>query len=216
MSSMCAKLPRISLFLVVLGTVGCAVLPGRDAQPPQRIAGLLEMDSNNASLMPCGAKEAVSINKATALQALFVKIAQPGQTALFVDMTARPLADGGLEPVEIIRMQTTGRGCADDVHAANQWVARGEGPDWRGLVGGQSMQWQEKGMDNLGKPVPLISEEVPGVSVSFQTLSGNARELWVSPEDCFARSSGDYYHRTARLIRNGETLTGCAYRGLLP
>lgn len=220
MTSICAKLRRILLIFTALGfvlsLVGCAILPGRDQIPPQRIAGLLEVGADNALLQPCGQNLKVAVANPADVRALFMQLAQPGQTALFVDMTARPLADGRLQPLEIVRMQTTGRGCADESHMAIQWVARGETPDWTVLIGAQGMHWLEKGMASPAEPVPVISEEVPGISVSFQTLRGNTRELWLSAEPCFERSSGDYFHRTARFLRNGKTLTGCAYQGLLP
>lgn len=215
MSCKHVNLSRFSLLLVVVGMAGCAIFPAAQEPPGARIAGMLTLESGQLRLSPCASGNTVAVAASGNLHPLFERVAQPGKPAVFVDMTARTAAAGGLEPVEVIRLQADGNGCADQASARSRWVAMGEEPAWRVQISPAGMQWQGAAASRSA-PVPVISEEVPGSTISFATLRGTAQELWITPQGCYAQSSGDYFHRTARLMGNGETLTGCAYRGLLP
>lgn len=230
MSCKHVKLSRFSLLLVVVGMAGCAIFPAAQEEPGARVAGILTLESGQLRLSPCASGNTVAVAASGNIRPLFERVAQPAGSAVFVDMTARAAAAGGLEPVEVIRLQADGKDCADQAHARSQWVAmggvapigvapRGVGAGdeaaWRVQISPAGMQWQDAAASSAA-PVPVISEEVPGSAISFVTLRGTAQELWITPQGCYAHSSGDYFHRTARLMRNGETLTGCAYRGLLP
>lgn len=225
MSCKYVNLSRFSLLLVVVSMAGCAIFPAAQEQPGARVAGILTLESGQLRLSPCDSSTPLAVAASGNIHPLFERVAQPGKPAVFVDMTARAAAAGGLEPVEVIRLQAGGNGCADQASARSRWVAMGgvaprgvgagDEPAWRVQISPAGMQWQGAAASS-SVPVPVISEEVPGSAISFATLRGTPQELWITPQGCYAQSSGDYFHRTARLMRNGETLTGCAYRGLLP
>lgn len=216
MSSKYVNLSRFSLVLVIVGMAGCAVFPNARQLEGERIAGILSLESGQFSLRPCAGTPDLAVNGNGDFRQLFERVVHPAQESVFVDMTARTLADGGVEPLEVIRLQQEPGGCADQSHARSQWSVVGNGLAWRVQVGPAGMQWMDQGTDSIALPVPMITEEIPGSAISFQTLKGDAQELWISPQGCFEQSSGDYFHRTARFTRNGETSTGCAYQGLLP
>lgn len=215
------NVPRFSLICVLVSLSGCALLPGAQPAPGERVAGILTLESGRFSLRPCDNGKAVAVAVGADIQQLFEQVVPPTRQSVFVDMRARVLAAGGLEPVEVIRLQAAGSGCADPLPGRNQWVALGglgsaDGRQWQVQISPLGMQWQDDAAGSSAAPVPVITEAVPGSAISFQTLRGTPQELWVYPQGCYQPSGGDYAHRTARFTRNGETVTGCAYRGLLP
>ncbi|MGK0416482.1 MAG: putative membrane protein [Halopseudomonas sp.] len=207
---------RFGLLFVVLAMAGCAILPGARQEPSERVSGTLTAESGELRLLPCDGSSVMAVADSANIQQLFEQVVRPGRQSVFVDMTVRTLAEGGVEPVEVIRLQQSLSGCADQSHARTQWSVAGNGLEWRMQIGLAGMQWLDQGTDSVGLPVPIITEEIPGSAIGFQALRGDPQELWLYPDACFEQSSGDYFHRTARLVRDGQTLTGCAYQGLLP
>ncbi len=216
MSSKYVNFSRFGLLFVVLAMAGCAILPGARQEPSERLTGTLTAESGELRLLPCDGSNAIAVADSANIQPLFDQVVQPGRRSVFADITVRTLADGGVEPVEVIRLQQKLSGCADQSHARTQWSVVGHGLEWRMQIGPAGMQWLDQGTDSIALPVPVITEEIPGSAIGFQTLRGDSQEVWLYPDGCFEQSSGDYFHRTARLVRDGQTLTGCAYQGLLP
>ncbi|PCC97573.1 hypothetical protein [Halopseudomonas pelagia] len=216
MSSKYVNFSRFGLLLVVVAMAGCAILPGARQEPGERLTGTLTAESGGLRLLPCDGSNAMAVADSANIQQLFEQVVHPGRQSVFVDMAVRTLTDGAVEPVEVIRLQQELSGCADQSHARTQWSVVGNGLEWRMQIGPAGMQWLDQGTDSIALPVPVITEEIPGSAIGFQTLRGDSQELWLYPDGCFEQSSGDYFHRTARLVRDGQTLTGCAYQGLLP
>ena len=216
MSSKCVNLSRFGPLFVVIGLAGCAVFPGAREEPGERVAGNLAVQAGQLMLRPCSGQSALAVSDEVRIQQLFEQVADSSEQGVFVDMTVRRLTGGAVAPVEIIRLQKELGGCADQSAERSQWTVVGNGLEWRVQTGPTGMQWLDQGTDNVAPPVPVITEEVPGSAISFQSLRGDPQELWIYPNACFEQSGGDYYHRTARFVREGKTLTGCAYQGLLP
>ena len=210
MSSKSVKLTRFGLVLGILGVAGCAIMPGAREPIGERVSGRLGFQAGQLLLHTCNGAQSIPVSDTGTIRGLIERMAPAEDDTLFLDMIARS-SGGELAPMEVIRLQTTDSGCSDTATQGSHWVALGGEPAWQLRIGPSGMQWQ----DNEGKPIPVITEEVPGSVISFQALRGETQEVWISPEACFGQESGDYFHRTARVIRDGSTLTGCAYQGLL-
>ncbi|MFN3582089.1 MAG: hypothetical protein ACK4VV_16625 [Pseudomonas sp.] len=204
----------VSFALTVLVS-GCALMPSGAPPSAERLTGLLEISPEAANVAPCAGGEQLALDNAGEVRALFERVAQPGQTAIFVDLNGRRNAQGGFAVDQVLRMQSAGRGCADQAYQSSQWLALGDAPYWQVRIGAQGMQWQDTVEDVLSAPIPLITEQVPGGTLSFQTLRGDQRELWITPQPCFDQGSGDYYHASVRLITAGSSQQGCAYQGAM-
>lgn len=216
MSSKYVNFSRFGLLFVVVAMAGCAFLPGALQEQGTRMTGTLAIESGQFRLRPCDGTNAVTIADSANLRQLFEQVLPSGNQRVFADMTVHALADGGVEPLEVIRLQQELESCANESDRRNQWLVVGHGLEWRVQIGPAGMQWIDQGTDSIALPVPIITEEVPGSAIGFQALRGDPQELWIYPDACFEQSSGDYFHRTARLIRDGDTAAGCAYQGLLP
>ena len=195
--------------LAAITLSGCALLPGGTGEP-QRLTGLLETGGEQWKMTPCGSSDAIEVLPGGELQQLFRTVAQPGQTGIFVDIEG-DLADQVLRPTRLIRMQSTGRGCAAQTEPSARWVAAGPHPSWRLTIGDKGIEFDSDPGERSG-PSPVISEELPDGSRSFRTERDDRLELWLYPQDCF-NHAGDYSHLTATLTVDGKRLSGCAYEG---
>lgn len=205
-------LPKLIAALSLSTLAGCAWLPQSDAAGSLRFGGLMQVTTDGARLESCAGPVHELQNDET-VRALFDQVAQPGQTAIFVDLRGQLLADHRVRVEEVIRMGSTGRGCSDPVPPANYWVALGEQPAWLAQIGPAGMKVQLDAAD--GDWLSVITEQLPDGSRGFRAMDGETAELWIYPQPCFARRSGDYYHHTARLLQAGASHAGCAYQGIL-
>lgn len=187
---------------------GCALFATSPEQgPEQRVMGLLEHSGGNSwQLQPCSGREALVVEDGAGLEELFAELAQPGQSAIFVDVSGRLVGQGVLQVSQVWRMQSVGRGCADQAGAIARWVALGDDPLWQAELGEQGMRL------NTREWVPVIDEQLPGVALNFRTLRGEAAELWIYPQGCRA-IPGSFFHQRAVLEHDGQRQEGCAYRG---
>ncbi|WP_150302372.1 hypothetical protein [Pseudomonas profundi] len=187
---------------------GCASLPWSSAES-DRVVGLLERNGDEWTVQRCRDDSIVNVEGAAAVEQLFQRVAQPGQIAIFVDIEGT-VRDDRLLTSRVLRMQSTGRGCADEPQSG-QWIARGIGDSWRLVVDRQGIRFDGLADQEAG-PVPMIAESLPDGSMSFRGAEGNDLELWLYPQHCFD-NAGDYRHLTATLTVDGRRLNGCAYKG---
>ncbi|SDR87447.1 Uncharacterized membrane protein [Halopseudomonas xinjiangensis] len=201
---------RVSWALVSALTLsGCALLPG-GAGDERRLAGLLETGGDGWEITPCDATGSLEVVPTAELQQVFRNVAQPGQTGIFVELEGR-IRDQTLRPTRLIRMQSTGRGCAAQTDPSAQWIAAGPHPSWRLTIGSQGIEFDSEAAERTG-PSPVIAEELPDGSRSFRTERDDRLELWLYPQECF-NHAGDFAHMSATLIVDGKRLSGCAYEG---
>lgn len=189
---------------------GCALLPGGGSEDT-RLTGLLEIAEEGWSINPCGASEPLRVQADADLKRVFLTVAQPGQTAIYVDMQGR-ISNDTLFPTSIMRMQSSGRGCDAETDPSAHWVAAGPHPSWRLTIGDQGIAFDSEQAEDTG-PTPVISEQLPDGSRSFRTQRDDRLELWLYAQDCF-NHAGDFSHMTATLIVDGKRMSGCAYKGL--
>lgn len=203
-------LPGLLAALSLLTFSGCAWLPQSDAEGTMRTSGLMHLTEDGGRLETCAGPEH-PLKVDAELRALFERVAEPAQTVMFVDLRGELLADGSLRPVTVLRMDSNGNGCADQVAKESQWVAVGERPDWLVRIAPEGLQ-----MTTLGEQwQSIITERLPDNTLAFRSLEGEPVELWVYPQPCFSRLDGHYYQRSVRLLTAGESFAGCAYPGQL-
>lgn len=214
---MIAGLSRLATFFMlcaVLTISGCASWgfgSAKNNTSAQRVAGVLNHTNEQWTLQLCGAEQADPIEADGQLSELFGKVAEPGQTAIFVELDAEQ-HDGRWQVRDIRRMLSTGRGCLDDSATASQWVGLSFNPNWRVDITDQGMELTLAGSET-GQRVSIISEQLPDGSRSFRDSGERNLELWLYPSACFEPVSGDYYHLSATLLRDGQRLNGCGYQG---
>lgn len=195
----------------VVAASGCAMLPGGSfSAGDERLTGLLHHQDGQWQVTPCGSEAPVALAETERVQRLFERVAQPGQTAIFVDLQGT-MRGSQMRAVEVLRMESTGRGCEHQRPAADQWAANGLHHSWGVAVDEQGIQFTGNENERVG-PVSVIAEELPDGSMNFRAEQGNPLELWLYPQDCFDYS-GDFKHFTATLVVNGKRLNGCAYKG---
>ena len=202
---------RITLATAILLVSGCSVLSDHRAGEQQRLRGLLEQGADGFVLRQCGWDNAQSLRSSEALATLFEQTAQPGQTAIFVDMLGRVDSAGRVQPDEIVRLQSHGGGCADKAAEAAQWVAQGSKPSWHVKLAANGLTRSDD--ERVYPSQPVVSELLPDGSLSVRGLAGDNLELWLYPQACQDLASGDYFHMSATLLLNGERYEGCAYQG---
>lgn len=188
---------------------GCSSLPWSSSES-DRVVGLLESTEDGWTVQRCRDDYIINVAGATIVEPLFQRVAQPGQIAIFVDVEGM-LRDDRLSIRRVLRMQSTGRGCADEPQSG-QWIARGIDDSWRLVVDGRGIRFDGLADQEAG-PVRMIAESLPDGSMSFRGAEGDDLELWLYPQDCFD-NAGDYRHLTATLTVNGRRLNGCAYKGM--
>ena len=189
---------------------GCSSLPWSSAES-ERVSGLLEKHGDGWTIERCRDDSSVNLKDTTVLDRLFHRVAQPGQIAIFADIEGHARGDNALRSPQVLRMQSTGRGCADEP-PAGQWIAWGIDDSWRLVVDQQGIRFDGVADQESG-PVRMIAESLPDGSMSFRGAEDDDLELWLYPQDCFD-NSGDYRHLTATLSVNGRRLNGCAYKGI--
>lgn len=174
------------------------------------MVGLLEKNGERWTIERCRDGSNVALEETAALERLFQRVAQPGQMAIFADIEGRARGESRLSATQVLRLQSTGRGCADEPQSG-QWIARGIDDSWRLVVDQQGIRFD--GLeDQESGPVRMIAESLPDGSMSFRGAEDTDLELWLYPQDCFD-NAGDYRHLTATLSVDGRRLNGCAYKG---
>ncbi len=188
---------------------GCSSLPWSSGES-ERVVGLLEKNGDSWTIERCREGSRVGLEEASALDQLFQRVAQPGQLAIFADIEGSVRGEGRLHPTQVLRMQSSGRGCAEEPQSG-QWIARGLDESWRLVVDQQGIRFDGLEDQDSG-PVRIIAESLPDGSMSFRGAEDTDLELWLYPQACFD-NSGDYRHLKATLSFNGKRLNGCAYKG---
>ena len=211
MSAFLCQSARITLATAVLLMSGCSLLSDRWAGGQQRLSGLLEQSESGFVLRQCGRDNAQAVSANDRLDELFAQSAQPGQTAIFVDLLGRVDSAGRVRSDEVLRMQSHGRGCADRSADAAQWVAVQSKPAWRVSLAANGLTRNDA--ERSYSPQPVVSEQLPDGSLSARGLEDAGIELWLYPQACQDAITGDYFHMSATLLLNGERYQGCAYQG---
>lgn len=214
MTAWSGRLTLCAVLFTALSISGCASWswwPGTENVAAQRVTGVLEHANGNWTLQACGTQQALPLQPDSRLPELFKQVAQPGQLAIFGELEAEP-REGRWVVQNTRRLLSTGRGCLDESAADSQWVGLSFNPQWRVDITGQGMQLTAPDSEN-GQKMSVISELLPDGSRNFRDAGERSLELWLYPNDCFERSSGDYYYLSATLIRDGQRLAGCGYQG---
>tara|TARA_R110000764_G_scaffold133386_1_gene221459 strand:+ start:126 stop:740 length:615 start_codon:yes stop_codon:yes gene_type:complete len=198
------------LIAMVLLVSGCSLLRNSWSGPEQRMSGLLEQGSAGFTLRQCGADAAQPVIENATLESIFAQAAQPGQTAIFVDMLGRTDSAGRVQAAKVLRMQSQGRGCADSSANDAQWVALQYQPAWRAVLAANGLTRRDA--EQAYSPVSVVTEQLPDGSLNARSLSGDL-ELWLYPQDCQDVVTGDYFHLHSVLLFNGERQSGCGYQG---
>ncbi len=199
--------------VIIAGVVatGCSTWSERSGVEVQRVAGLLENRESQWQLQPCDGDNALVVSDEGELQTLFERVAQPGQTAIFADLEGRVRADWSMSVQRILRMESTGLGCATQAAAGEHWIAEGLNRDWRVVIDRQGMEFTDEQNQSAG-PVGMIAEQLPDGSMSFRAEQDSTLELWLYPQPCFDYSN-DFRHLRATLVINGKRMNGCAFEG---
>ena len=188
---------------------GCSSLPWSSVEA-ERVTGLLEKSEEGWTIQRCRDGSNVRLGDTTKIESLFQRVAQPGQVAIFADMEVSQRGSGSFRAGQVLRMQSSGRGCADEPQAG-QWIVWGIDDSWRLVVGPQGIRFSGVADQESG-PVRVVSESLPDGAMSVRGADDDDLELWLYPQDCFD-NSGRYRHMTATLTVNGRRLNGCAYKG---
>ena len=102
-------------------------------------------------------------------------------------------------------------GAASTSGANNQWVGFSLADGWRVEITAQGMQLSTDDTED-GRQLAVISEQLPDGTMGFRGVHDQGLELWLYPGGCIERSTGDYYHLTSVLVRDGQRLNGCGYQ----
>lgn len=208
---------RFSLFFL-LGTLlwlpGCAswsIWPGGDKGASQRVAGLVDRRDSGWTMRACGQEHDRPLQPTAELKRLFDDVGQPGQLSIFADLD---VVEEGAQWVvrQTHRVQSTGRGCMDVSGAGSQWVGLSLADNWRVDITARGMLLSTDDGEN-GRQLAVIQEQMPDGATGFRGVHDQGLELWLYPTGCLERSTGDYYRLTAVLVRDGQRLNGCGYKG---
>ncbi|SDR91948.1 putative lipoprotein [Halopseudomonas litoralis] len=208
------RLPVLAGMLFSLTLTGCAswsLWPvGQKSAGQQRVSGLLER-GDHWTFRPCGQEHDRLLQPTPELEKLFDNVSQPGQLSMFAELVVTE-ENGRWIVQKTHRLQSTGRGCMDNSAKASQWVGFSYDPAWRVDITAQGMQLTTEDAES-GRQLSTISEQLPdGVQV-FRGVHDQGLELWLYPSGCIERSTGDYHHLSATLVRDGQRLRGCGYQG---
>jgi uncharacterized membrane protein len=199
------------LIIAGFATVGCSTWSGRGDLEARRVTGLLETRDGQWHLEPCDRSPDLVVTDAGSIQALFDRVAQPGQTGIFVDVAGSVRAGWSLTADEVVRMESSGQGCAAENATGEHWIASGLNRDWRVVIDRNGMAFTDEQNQSTG-PVAMISEQLPDGSLSFRAEQDSTLELWLYPQHCFDYAN-DFSHLSATLVVNGTRMNGCAYKG---
>lgn len=208
---------HLSLFLplvMALGLAGCAswsAWSGGESATAERVAGLLERDGQDWSMRACGQEQDRPLQPTPELERLFDDVGQPGQLSIFAELDVLD-RNGRWEIKDIHRLESTGRGCLNTSAADSQWVGFSLADEWRVDISAQGMHLSTNDAED-GRRVSMISEQLPDGAIGFRGVHDQGLELWLYPTGCIERSTGDYYHLNAVLVRDGQRLNGCGYQG---
>lgn len=208
---------HFSLFFMLamtLGLSGCAswsFWSGGVDGPSQRVAGLVERGESHWTMQPCGEESDRLLQPTAELERLFDEVGQPGQLSVFAELEVTGNGDRWVAG-KTHRLQSTGRGCLDVSAAGSQWAGLSLADNWRVDITPQGMRLStDDGED--GRQLSVISEQLPDGALGFRGVHDQGLELWLYPTGCLERSTGDYYHLSAVLVRDGQRLSGCGYQG---
>jgi uncharacterized membrane protein len=190
---------------------GCSTWSERGEIEARRVSGLLEHHQGQWHLQPCDQSTQLVVADAGELDDLFNRVAQPGQTAIFVDLEGLVRADWSMTVRRVLRMESAGRGCAAEQAVSEHWVAESLNRDWRMVIDREGMEFTDEQNQATG-PVAMISEQLPDGVMSFRSEQDASLELWLYPRQCFDYAN-DFRHLAATLIVDGKRMNGCAYKG---
>jgi len=209
------RTPALAVAFLTLSLTGCAswsLWPSADEGPAQRVAGLIERGADGRWVMrPCGEEHERLLQPTPQLQELFDDVAQPGQISMFAELLVTE-EEGRWVVQRTQRLQTTGRGCMDNSAKHSQWVAFSLDPAWRVDINAQGLTLDTDDAES-GRQLATIHEQMPDGAQVFRGVQDQGLELWLYPSGCIDRSTGDYYHLSATLVRDGQRLRGCGYEG---
>ena len=213
------KRPWAPLFLMMtaLGLSGCAswsFWPGAERTPAQRVAGLVDRGEQQWTIRACGQEHDRQLQPSAELERLFDEVGQPGQLSIFAELEVVE-QDGRWVVTRTHRVESTGRGCLDTSAATSQWVGFSLADRWRVDISARGMQLSSDDAED-GRQLSMISEQLPDGTLGFRGVHDQGLELWLYPTGCIERSTGDYYHLKAVLVRDGLRLNGCGYQGGAP
>lgn len=211
------RLPELSVVFLTLTLSGCAswsLWPyGQESSGEKRVSGLLER-GDHWTLRACGQEHDRLLQPTPELEKLFDNVSQPGQLSMFAELLVTE-EEGRWVVQKTHRLQSTGRGCMDNSANASQWVGFSYDPAWRVDITSQGMQLTTEDTEN-GRQLSVISEQLPDGVLGFRGVQDQGLELWLYPSGCIERSTGDYHHLSAVLVRDGQRLRGCGYQGAEP
>jgi len=208
---------RFSLFAALgmaFSLSGCAswsLWPSGGESEAQRVAGMLERGDKHWTLRACGREHDRLLQPTPELRRLFDDVGQPGQQSMFAELEVAE-EDGRWIVHKTHRVQSTGRGCMDSSAATSQWVGFSFDPAWRVDITAKGMQLTTEDAES-GRQLSMISEQMPDGVLGFRGVHEQGLELWLYPSGCIERSTGDYYHLSATLVRDGQRFKGCGYQG---
>ncbi|GGE31855.1 lipoprotein [Halopseudomonas oceani] len=192
---------------------GCGVMQGVWSGEQQRLSGLLERSNGGFVLRECGSQRVIPLVESENVSAIYLQASQPGQTAIFTDLTGQLDRHGRLHPDQVLRMQSHGRGCSDDSARTAQWVAQGYQPVWQAWLSPGGLVRFDGELTYPARSV--VIEQLPDGALNAASLPDHQVELWLYPQPCQDPTTGDYFHLRATLLVNGEQLRGCGYQGAL-
>lgn len=114
---------------------------------------------------------------------------------------------------EVRHLAPESRGCEESLEGF-AFRARGNEPFWALEVGREGATLSRPDTDDVTWNSPVQPERSPAGAFTY-TFSQGARtvQLVLEPEPCNDSMSGAYFHFTARVAIDGETLEGCAHEG---
>jgi len=204
----------LSLTLALSGCASWSMWSSNQHAPAQRVAGLIERGEQQWTMRACGQEQSRLLQPTEELERLFDNIGQSGQQSIFAELEISE--KGGRWVVnKTHRLESTDRGCMGAGEAASQWVGFSRAEGWRVDITTQGMLLTTKDGED-GRQVSMISEQMPNGTLGFRGEYDQGLELWLYPTGCIDRSTGDYYHLNAVLMRDGQRFQGCGYQGGQP
>jgi len=203
--------------MMALGLSGCASWSfwrGAEQATAQRVAGLVDRGEQHWTMRACGQEHDRLLQPSAELERLFEEVGQPGQLSIFAELEVDE-QDGRWVVTRTHRVESSGRGCLDTSAAASQWVGFSLADNWRVDISARGMQLTSGDAED-GRQLSMISERLPVGALGFRGVHDQGLELWLYPTGCIERSTGDYYHFNAVLVRDGQRLNGCGYQGGVP